>query len=107
MKKLTEEFNSIAVKKGELFMVELPTNGASSGYVWELNVVAGKAQHVNRIYVDPHAVPGELSCGNTVNEQTILRAEESGTIEIVAEYRRPWEKTSPPAKSRSFRVTVQ
>jgi predicted secreted protein len=107
MKKLTEKFNSIAVKKGELFMVELETNGASTGYLWEFNVTAGKAAHVNKVYVDPHAVPGEMSCGNTINEQTIMRAEESGVIEIMAEYRRPWEKSAPPLKSRSFRVTVE
>lgn len=47
MKKLSEQFNMIAVKKGELFSVELEGN-ASTGYMWDIKVTAGEATLISR-----------------------------------------------------------
>jgi predicted secreted protein len=108
MKKLSETFNSIAVKKGEYFAVEL-NNSGGTGYLWDVAVTAGKATLVREETKDlsrpgPH---GEPCCGGPILERTIFRAEEAGMIELQAELRRPWEKTSPPARSHQFKVSVK
>ena len=110
MKKLSEHFNSISVKKGECFAVELPSNGASSGYLWDLSVTAGQAKVIGRESIDPNPPKApweELDCGSDVIDRTIFRAEETGTIELQANYRRPWEKGTPPAKQKTFKITVE
>ena len=108
MKKLSEQFNSIAVKKGEYFSVELVSNSASSGYSWELEVKNGQAATVRKDYVQIH--PGDardMAPGTPSIERTVMQAKESGEIEIVANLRRPWEKGKAPAQTRTFKVTVE
>lgn len=110
MKKLSEHFNSISVKKGECFAVDLPTNGASTGYMWDLNVTAGDAKVIRKEYIDPNppkTPDEEMVCGKTIIDRTIFRAEETGTIELQASYRRPWEKGTPPAQRKTFKITVE
>ena len=108
MKNLSEQFNSISVKKGEYFTVELKSNGGSTGYLWDVAVTAGQATVVKKEYVELHhtKTPEEKMPGRTMVDRTLLRAEETGTIELVANYRRPWEKTTPPARSHRFTVKV-
>jgi predicted secreted protein len=107
MKRLTEQFNSISVKKGDYFVVDLPDNGASTGYIWDLTVTAGKARVVKQEYVDPTPSPDdEFMCGKTIYNRTVLQAEESGEIELRADWHRPWE-SKPPAKSHVFKVSVK
>ena len=110
MKRLSEQFNSISVKKGEFFIVDLPSNGASTGYMWDLSVTAGKAKVVKKEYVELR--PGddereEMVCGRTVYDRTIMQAEETGTIELQADFRRPWEKGTAPAKTATFKIDVK
>lgn len=110
MKKLSEHFNSISVKKGECFALELPTNGASTGYMWDVNVTAGEAKIIRHEYVDPNppkTPEEEMVCGKTIIDRTIFRAEEAGTIELQANYSRPWEKGTPPAQRKTFKITVE
>jgi predicted secreted protein len=110
MKKLSEQFNNISVKKGEYFIVDLPSNGGSTGYMWDISVTAGKASVVKKEYLplDPaETEEDEMACGRTMHDRTIMRADETGTIELSAEYRRPWEKGNPPAQQKTFKVTVQ
>ena len=107
MKKLSEQFNTIAVKKGEFFTVDLASNGASTGYMWDLQVTTGKAATIRKDYIDPASrKDDEFVCGNTIIERTIMQAQEDGVIEISADWKRPWEKTTPPAKSLKFKVNV-
>ncbi len=107
MKKLSEQFNTIAVKKGEFFTVDLATNGASTGYMWDLQVTSGNASVIRKDYIDPASrKDDEFVCGNTVIERTIMQAKEDGVIEITADYQRPWMKGTPPAKSLKFKVNV-
>jgi predicted secreted protein len=110
MKRLSEHFNSISVKKGECFAVDLLTNGASTGYMWDLDVTAGDATVIRKEYVDPNppkTPDEEMVCGKTIIDRTIFRAEETGTIELQASYRRPWEKGSKPAQQKTFKITVE
>ena len=34
------------------------------------------------------------------------QAEDTGAVEVVAEYRRPWEKATPAAETSRFRIKV-
>lgn len=110
MKRLSEQFNSISVKKGEYFVVDLPDNGASSGYTWDLSVTAGKARVVKQEFVElrPQDVTpeDEFACGKTLYNRTVMQAEETGDIELRADWHRPWE-SKPPAKSHVFKINVK
>lgn len=103
MKKLSEQFNMIAVKKGELFAVELEGN-ASTGYMWDIKVTAGEATLISRETIPTN--PGKINFGGGGVERTIFRAETDGEIEIKAKWQRPWEKSNPPAKQAVFKISV-
>lgn len=102
MKTLSDKFNSISVKKGEMFAVELNGN-ASTGYVWEQHVATGKAHVVKHDFIPHSANPAP---GSGATERTIYQADEAGTIEILAQHRRPWEKNTPPIHTKVFKVDV-
>lgn len=101
MKRLSKHFNSISVKKGEQFAIDLEGN-ASTGYLWEFNVRAGEAGVIGRETV----AHSPMSIGGGATESTVFQALEAGTIEIEANWRRPWEKATAPAKSIRFKVDV-
>lgn len=104
MKKLTEQFNRIAVKKGEIFAIELDGSASDGGYLWETKVTAGSATVISRENVFGDSNP--LAFGNGGLKRIFLRAESSGTIEIEAKLRRPWEQGTPPIRQAIFTVTV-
>lgn len=109
MKKLSEQFNSISVKKGEFFALDLPSNGGSTGYMWDVTVTAGKAKVVKKEYLSlrPDETEEEkMICGRTFCDRTILQAEETGEIELRADLRRPGETGTPPAERKTFKITV-
>lgn len=105
MKRLTEQFNSIAVKKGEMFMVDLDGN-ASTGYLWEMQVKSGNVTQVSKEYLPLNGGGGRMAVGSGNVERTIFIANEAGDVEIEANWRRPWEKSAPPAKTATFKVKV-
>lgn len=104
MKKLSEQFNTIAVKKGELFAVELNGN-ASTGYMWDVKVTTGEAAVISRETIAHNNNP--MAIGGGAVERTIFRAETDGEIEIEAKWQRPWEKSNPPAKQAVFKISVK
>ena len=104
MKKLTEEFNKASVAKGEHFAIMLDSN-PSTGYGWDVQLKAGKASLVAEDYISD-AKPGSMVYGGGGKEVFVFKAEEAGTIEIEAQYKRSWEN-KPPLKSQGFSVTVK
>ena len=104
MKKLTEDFNKVTVAKGETFSIELDSV-PSAGYSWDLKLKAGKASLVKEDWVSDQPLDEEI-CGGG-KEVFVYKAEAAGTIEIEAEYKRSWEKTTPPLKSQRFNITVK
>jgi inhibitor of cysteine peptidase len=104
MKKLTEEFNKVSVVKGEHFAIELPSN-LTTGYGWDVQLKAGKASLIMKDYVTD-AKPGSMLVGGGGKEVFVYKAEETGVIDIEAQYKRDWEN-KPPAKVRNFSVTVK
>ncbi|MDI1226815.1 MAG: protease inhibitor I42 family protein [bacterium] len=104
MKRLSEKFNAIAVKKGELFMLDLDGN-PSTGYMWDVKVTAGDATLMSRETIPTN--PGKMVIGGGNVERTIFRAETDGEIEIDAKWRRPWETSTAPAKHAVFNISVK
>lgn len=104
MKRLSEKFNAIAVKKGELFMLDLDGN-ASTGYMWDVKITAGDATVISRETIPTNS--SKMSIGGGPVERTIFRAENDGEIEIQAKWQQPWDKSSPPAKQAVFKVSVK
>lgn len=75
MQKLTPQFNTATVQKGDMFQINL-FEGGFVGQVWDMEVVAGKAQLVS--------VSNPGSAG--ISEK-VFKAEEFGDIEIIAKGR--------------------
>jgi inhibitor of cysteine peptidase len=106
MQTLTENFNTISVKNGETFAIELPSN-ASTGYSWDLHLQSGQASLVKQNFVSsaPPGRKGRVGAGGT--SVYVYKADAAGTIEIDAEYKRAWETGTPAAKTCQFHVTVK
>ncbi len=103
MKTLTEQFNTATVKKGEIFAIELPSN-PTTGHWWDVQLKAGKAVLTRRDYKSDSDDPREIGGGG--KEVFLFKAKETGTIEIEAVYRRPWDPSSD-GKPLKFGVTVR
>ncbi|MDE2337550.1 MAG: protease inhibitor I42 family protein [Alphaproteobacteria bacterium] len=103
MKKLTGQFNTATVKKGETFAIELGSN-PSTGYSWDVQLKAGKASLVKTDYKPDSKDP--MIIGGGGKEIYVFKAEETGTVDIEAVYRRPWDKSSA-GKPLRFGVTVR
>ena len=57
---------------------------------------------------DAHSAPaGSMVIGGGGVETFVFRAEETGRIELEAEYTRPWEKNAKPAATQRFDITVR
>jgi predicted secreted protein len=104
MKKLTEQFNTIAVKKGEIFAIELDASAADGGYLWDTKVASGKAAILSQETVFEKRDP--MAFGGGGLKRIFLRADEAGQIEIVAKLRRPWEHSQPPIRQVNFKVSA-
>jgi inhibitor of cysteine peptidase len=105
MTRLTKSFNTATVRKGETFTVELEAN-PTTGYLWDMRLKAGKATLVSQKYT-PAAPAGSLVIGGGGVETFVFRAEETGQIELEAEYSRPWEKNAKPAAVQRFDIRVR
>lgn len=105
MKTLSKSFNTATVQKGETFKIELDAN-PSTGYLWDVRLKAGKASLVSQNYTSD-APAGSMVIGGGGVESFVFKAEEAGTVELVAEYSRPWEKGTKPAVTQRFDVTVK
>ena len=105
MTRLTKAFNTATVRKGETFRVELEAN-PTTGYLWDMRLKAGKATLVSQEYTSG-APPGSLVIGSGGVETFVFRAEETGQIQLEAEYSRPWEKNAKSAVTQRFDITVR
>lgn len=102
MKKLTEAFNEISVKRGELFSLEL-TEMAGAGYLWDVHVGSGKATLLSTA---SKSLGGPDSIGGNILSTRIFRADEEGDIRIRAVHQQPWDKKNPPLAVKYFKIKV-
>ena len=102
MKKLTETFNSIAVKKGDMFEVELKAS-SGAGYGWDVLVTSGKATLLAKDHLaDPSQPPDSIGGGHI--ERFLFKADAVGTIELKATHKRVWEATALTTKKLKVKV---
>jgi predicted secreted protein len=106
VRKLTEQFNSISVKRGELFEVNLLAKTGES-YDWNVVVSAGKATFLGKTgLLGPDAEDDAESCPpGTTRQRFLFRADEAGTIELKAYYKKAWELPACPTKILRVKVT--
>jgi hypothetical protein len=76
---LTERFNEVTVKKGDIFQVDL-VEGGIAGVMWNSQVVSGKATLLSA--TSKEHLPG--ACDGQSTQRRVYRAEEAGEINIVA-----------------------
>ncbi len=103
MKTLTEQFNTATIKKGETFAIELTSN-PTTGYMWDVQLKAGKASLVKKDYTPDSKDPQVIGDGG--KEIFVFKAEETGTVGIEAVYRRPWDPASA-GKPKRFGIIVR
>ena len=95
-----EAGDSIAVKKGQRFVVSLAAT-PSTGYSWSA------ASNPNVTYLASRQIAGASMPGASGTQRLTFRATSLGSSTLVLHYARPFEPNSPPAETESFPVTVE
>lgn len=104
MKKLSEKFNAISVKRGELFEVNLHAQ-SGAGYEWDVVVTSGKVTFLGKDFMpEDNTASDPESVGGGMRQRFLFKADETGMIEMKAHYKRLWEQR--PNTTRTFRVKV-
>lgn len=103
MQKLSDTFNSISVKKGEEFTIELMENGGA-GFLWDFNVVSGKALNLGRVAETPIPFTNDTPIGGAHLSKTRFQAIEAGLVTIEAVEQQPWNNNV--LNRRTFTIQV-
>ena len=90
----------VVLNAGDELDLSLPEN-PTTGFRWDF---AAKAEPVCSI-VKSEFKPSEGPPGSGGTHRWLLKAERSGSGKIELEYRRPWEKDKPAA--RTFHLTIR
>jgi inhibitor of cysteine peptidase len=96
---------ALDVDRGTTLVVRLPAN-PTTGYTWSL--VTSGTSVVNEgdpTFVQSASAGEKVGAGGT--ESWSFTAQESGEQELLFEYRRAWERDTPPAKSLSYSIRVR
>lgn len=95
---------NLRYKKGDRFTIELPSN-PTTGYKWQLAqpLAVKSIVGISKSEYKPKKT-GLIGSGGT--QVFTLRARRQGTIHIIFEYKRPWEKDTEPAEIKEFVIEV-
>jgi predicted secreted protein len=95
---------TVKVALGDAFTIALPSNAASSGFQWHVQVVDRTLGYPKTTYQapDPHRIGASGLTRFTWSTKSPLDL--AGKHEITLVLERPWSETVPPAET--FRVTV-
>ena len=88
---------------GQQLTVQLPSN-ATTGYSWAIAGMGGLKQVGKAVYDAPNK-PGVVGAAGT--ETFTFAASSRGAGQLTLEYRRPWEKGVPAAKTWSVPITIE
>ncbi|HWW98033.1 MAG TPA: protease inhibitor I42 family protein [Edaphobacter sp.] len=95
----------VSLKVGAVLEVRLEANH-TTGYSWVAAPVANPVlMRQGAARYEEHASGGKAGAGGV--EVWRFKAVKAGKQGLQFEYRRPWEKGSPPAKMVTFSVTVE
>jgi inhibitor of cysteine peptidase len=103
---ITEQTHGeVSLKLGAVLEVRLEANH-TTGYSWVAAPVANPVlMRQGAARYEEHASGGKAGLGGV--EVWRFKAVKAGKQGLQFEYRRPWEKGSPPAKVVTFSVTVE
>lgn len=94
---------TISVHAGQVVEVSLPSN-PTTGYQWAVRGDPAPLVLVKSDFVAAQS-DGRMGAGGT--QKLRFKAAAAGTSEIVLDYKRPWEKDTPPAKTFTVKIEVQ
>jgi len=99
----SDDGKSVSVDAGRRVRIRLAGN-PTTGYSWFLMPIEGSAVKAEgEVEYKPNAQqPGMVGGGGTF--ELVLRAVQAGKSSVRMEYKRPWEKDTPPI--RKFAVTL-
>jgi len=101
---VTTPDSTIIVNKGDSFSIVLESN-KTTGYSWQLgsNSDSNIVHFINTNYNAPSTdMPGQGG-----KEVWTFKTESPGTVTIVLQYLRPWEKDTPPVLIKRYNIVVQ
>ncbi|MDP6478592.1 MAG: protease inhibitor I42 family protein [Phycisphaerales bacterium] len=80
---------------------------AGTGYSWSLD--QGGSEGLTCVSVSESGTKPDTADlpGGPGQSRWLLKGRSPGTAELLFEYRRPWEKDTPPAETRRVRVEVR
>lgn len=102
MPSLTPKQTAIAVKAGQPFAVRMPVT-AGTGYGWQPQAPIPPGMTLLGVVQRPAS---NMMPGGPGEEVLVFRGHDLGTVHLVLEYVRPWERHAKPAKTAAFSVTV-
>jgi predicted secreted protein len=105
MIRIDESFDgrTIAIRVGEIVEIALAEN-ASTGYRWDFSSVRERWASTLHVLEESAGVP-DTRPGIPGTRRLVLEALVPGKAELEFEYRRPWQRSSPAA--RTFRVVIE
>lgn len=93
---------SVSLAVGDVLRVVLKGN-PSTGYGWQVSSNNGAVLQVNGT---KNSAPSSGKVGASATQTLTFTAKAAGSDPLILAYQRPWEKTTPPARSYTLNVTV-
>jgi inhibitor of cysteine peptidase len=96
--------SKIEVRSGEAFVIELAAN-PSTGFNWEL--VKPLDKELLELTKTEYSGGNPALVGSGCSQEWKFMPLKPGETSIYLQYRRPWEKGIPAAKTAEFEVTIK
>lgn len=94
---------ALMVKVGESFVVTLPENGGSTGYIWSLSIDKTDTVSFREKNLDLPQIPIPGAPGTAHFRFDALKP---GTTTIIFELRQPWQSKDVAAETYTIEITV-
>ncbi|MCX6165875.1 MAG: protease inhibitor I42 family protein [Ignavibacteriae bacterium] len=96
--------STIIVNKGDSFSIVLESN-KTTGYSWQLG--SNSDSNIVHFLSSDYNAPSTDMPGQGGKEVWTFKTESPGTVTIILQYLRPWEKDTPPARIKRYSIVVQ
>lgn len=101
---VTTPDSTIIVNKGDSFSIVLESN-KTTGYSWQLG--SNSDSNIVHFLSTDYNAPSTDIPGQGGKEVWTFKTESPGTVTIILQYLRPWEKDTPPARIKRYSIVVQ
>ena len=96
--------STIIVINGDSFSIVLESN-KTTGYSWQLG--SNSDSNIVHLLSTDYNAPSTDMQGQGGKEVWTFKAESPGTVTIILQYLKPWEKDTPPARIKRYDIVVQ